>query len=76
LRDLLLLKRAGDHAVRLAAAVEDGVRDRAHQADVAAAVDQAEAALGQQAAEGRGGVGERRIDTGVGAAVDRDRRWL
>ena len=63
MRDLLLLKRAGDHAVRLAAAIEDGGGDGAHQADVAAAVDQADAALGQQSAEGRGGGGEGRIGT-------------
>ena len=72
--DLLGGERAGDHAVRFAPGVEHGVRYGAHQADVTAAVDQADAALRKHAAEGGGGCGERRSVARIRAAVDCDRR--
>ena len=46
------------------------IGDRAHQADRAAAIDQADVVLGQDAAEGAGGFDEFRIAAGAGAAID------
>jgi hypothetical protein len=60
----------GDHADHFAAGFEHGVGDDAHQADVAAAVDEAEAFAGDALAEGDGCGCIAGIVAGVGAAVD------
>ena len=52
--------------------LEDGVGDRAHQPDVAAAVDEAEAAAGDRRSEPLGVVEELRRSTDVGSAEDPD----
>ena len=58
--------------VTRAAVVEHGVGDRAHHADAAAAIDQADAVLGEDCAEGAGGLHEGRVGAGAGAAIDAD----
>ena len=58
--------------VDLAAVVEHGVAPVAHHADGAAAIDQADAVLGQDRAEGAGGLDEGRVGARPGAAIDAD----
>ena len=72
-RDLPVGQLLRDHAGDLAAGLEHGVGDDAHQADVAAAVDQADAFAGQAVAQGDGAFGVGRLAAGVGAAIDADR---
>ena len=62
-RDLLLLKRTGDHAVGHAAVGQHGVGNDAHQAGLATAVHQADIAAREQAAERHGRFGERGISS-------------
>ncbi|MGY4360607.1 hypothetical protein ACVW0J_007100 [Bradyrhizobium sp. i1.7.7] len=59
---------AGDGA----AVIEHGGRDRAHQAERAAAIDQADIALGESLAERLGAFGEAGIGSWAGAAIDAD----
>ncbi len=67
------VRNVGDDAGDLAAVVERASRDRAHQAERAAAIDQADAVLGKGRAEAlwppstKFGIG-----TGTGAAIDAD----
>jgi hypothetical protein len=63
MRDLLLLKRTGDHAIGHATACQRRVGDDAHQAGLAAAVHQADITTREQAAEGRRRIGERGISS-------------
>ena len=58
---------------RLAAVVEDGFGDRAHQADRAAAVDEPHAVLGEDFAELLRGLDERRVGARARSAIDADR---
>jgi hypothetical protein len=51
--DLLVDERLGDHSDHLAARRAARARHRAHQPDVAAAVDQSEAGAGDRGADGR-----------------------
>src|SRR5690606_29551542 len=62
-----------DHAHHLAAALQHGIGDDAHQADVAAAVDQLQALAGDAVAHGHGSFGVDRLAAGIGAAIDADR---
>lgn len=52
--------------------IEGGFRDRAHQADRAAAVDQAHVVVGKGLAECDGSFNEAGIVTGAGAAINTD----
>ncbi len=68
---------AGDHAARddadhLAAGGESGVGQDAHEADVTAAIDDGEAALGEDGAAAPGGGGIFGQGAGAGTAVDAD----
>src|SRR5690606_27856759 len=69
-RDLPVDQLLRDHADDFAASFEHRIGDDAHQADVAAAVDQRDAVAGHARAEvaGEGGIGG--VVAGVGAAVD------
>src|SRR6201999_1651178 len=60
---------AGDHA----AMIEHGGCDRAHQAERAAAIDQADCVLGENLAERAGGFHEVGVGARTGAAIDADR---
>ena len=62
-----------DDAERAAAGGGGRARDRAHQPDVAGAVDQAKAGGRERAAELVGGVGVGGVGAGAGAAEDADR---
>jgi hypothetical protein len=62
-----------DHADDLTAVRQHGVRDDAHQADVAAAVHQGDAVSGEACAECFRLRGVSRIVAGIGTAVDADR---
>ena len=68
--DLGPLQELGDHADHLAAVLDDGVGEDAHQPDVAAAVDEADLAAGQRRAEAGGRLREGRRGARVGAAED------
>ena len=68
----LVASGLGDHADDPAAAFEDRVGDDPHQADPAAAVDQAQAPIGQDRADPAGGLDVFRIRPRRGAAVDAD----
>ena len=56
----------------MAAIVQHGAGDRAHQADIAAAIDEPDAGLGDVAAERFRGLGEDRVGPESGAAIDAD----
>src|SRR5690606_14335664 len=71
--DLPVGQLLGDHAGDLAAGGQHRVGDGAHQADVAAAIDQAQAFLGDAVAEGDGALGIGGLGAGIGAAIDTDR---
>src|SRR5690606_9919875 len=73
MRDFPVHELLGDDADHFAAGGQRGVGDDAHQADVAAAVDQGQAFLRQAGAQLRRALGVRRPRAGVGAAVDADR---
>jgi hypothetical protein len=62
-RDLLRLKRTGDHAVGHTAACQHRVGDDAHQAGLATAVHQADITACEHVAEGRRRFGERGISS-------------
>ncbi len=61
-----------DDADHRGAGFEGGVGDDAHQADAAAAEDQTEPALAEQAPDIPGGLGVGGVVAGAGAAEDRD----
>ena len=63
-------QEVGDDARHIAAMVENGLGDGAHQADIAAAIDQIDAALGHLAAQCRRSFGENGIVAEAGAAID------
>src|SRR5690606_3583679 len=63
----------GNHSDHFAAALQHRVSDDAHQADVAAAVDQLQAVVRDAVAKRHGAFGVGRLAAGVGAAVDADR---
>ena len=63
---------ARDDADHFAAGFQRGIGDGAHQADVAAAVDQLQAVGGDASAEGDGVFGINGLVAGIGAAVDAD----
>ena len=71
-RALALGQEVRDDAGDLAAVVEHGFGKLAHQADRAAAVDQADAVLRQDFAEGAGGLDEGGVGSRAGAAIDAD----
>ena len=52
--------------------IEHGFGDRAHQADRAAAIDEADVVLGKALPERDGGFHEAGIGPGAGAAIDAD----
>ncbi len=54
----------------MAAGGEHGVREEAHQADAAAAVDELDISFGEKSAEGLGGEAVVGAVAGSGAAVD------
>jgi hypothetical protein len=64
-RNLLRLQGPRDHAVHLAALAQRGVREHPHQPDVPAAVDQPDAAAGQQPPQRIGRRREPGIATGA-----------
>lgn len=64
-----LLRNDAGH---LAAGGQDRIGDGAHQADVAAAVDQAQAVAGDALAQRRGAFDVDGLVAGIGAAVDAD----
>ena len=72
MRDLAVHERLRDDADDAAAALERRVGERAHQADVRAAVDELDPALGEPVAEvgGGGAVGE--VCARAGAREDAD----
>ncbi len=63
----------GHDADHLAAPVEDGIGDDTHEADAAAAEDQAHVALGQKSAEFGGGFAVNAVETLLGAAINAER---
>ena len=70
--DLLLAQRPRDHAVDLAAGFERGIGDDAHQPDGAAAIDQRQAAPGDDRAHGAGALGMDGVMARARAAEDTD----
>ncbi|MCY1246547.1 hypothetical protein D9M72_597880 [compost metagenome] len=71
--DFLLHQRVGDDADGAAAVCHHGVGDDAHQAHLAAAVHQRQAAFGQGAAEQARAFGVFRTVAGAGPAIHADR---
>ena len=65
MRDLAVDERLRDHAGHPAAALERRVGDRAHQADVGAAVDELDPAVGQPVAEVARGGAVREVRSGL-----------
>ena len=70
--DLLVGEVAGDDADDGAFVLEDGVGDLAHQADVTAAVDEVDVALGEQFSQRSGGFGVLGFGPVGGTAIDGD----
>ena len=71
MRDLVIDQRLRDDAIGLAAAVEHGVGDDAHQPEPAAAIDEVDPAP-PSSRRGRAALGEGRVATRGGAAIDRE----
>src|SRR5581483_814242 len=69
---LALAEEAGNDAGDVAAVLESGARDLAHEAEAAAAIDQPDARGGEDAAERAGGLGEGGVQSRAGAAIDAD----
>ncbi|KAG0924304.1 hypothetical protein G6F31_019162 [Rhizopus arrhizus] len=63
---------ARDHAGHFTAGGKYGVGHGSHQADVAAAVHQAQAVAGDAVTQGNGALGIGRLAASVGATVDAD----
>jgi aryl-alcohol dehydrogenase-like predicted oxidoreductase len=70
--DLAVDQRLRHDADRLAARGQHGVGDHAHQADLAAAVDEPDAARGELGGEGAGAVGVGGIGARIRTGVDAD----
>jgi hypothetical protein len=70
--DFALDQGARDDAGGFAAEAQDLVRDHAHQADLAAAVDEGDVVFDQYACQHAGGVGIQGLGAIRGAAVDGD----
>ena len=66
------LEARGNDAEGFATGGQGGIGDHAHQADLATAVDQGEAALGEGPSEVRGRFGEDRRGAGLGTTEDTD----
>ena len=71
-RDLAALEEGGNDAEDLAACCQGGVGGDAHEADIAAAVDEADACLAEALAEGLGGGAESGVVAEAGATEDGD----
>ena len=72
MRDLAVDERLRDHAGHAAAALERGVGERAHQADLGAAVDELDPAVGQPVADVAGGGAVREVRSGARPGEDAD----
>lgn len=70
--DFALFEKFRDDASDFAAMIDNGACDRAHEADIAAAIDEADAGFSQVNAEFAGDTGENRIGAVAGAAIDAD----
>ena len=70
--DFALFEKFRDNACDFAAMIEDRAGDGAHEADIAAAIDEADAGFSHVDAEFAGDIGENRIRAVAGAAIDAD----
>ena len=70
--DFALFEKFRDNACDFAAMIEDRAGDGAHQADIAATIDEADAGFSHVDAEFAGNIGENRIRAVAGAAIDAD----
>lgn len=66
------LEEAGDDSSYVTAGGEGGIGDGAHEAGAAAAVDEGDAALGQERSQMSGGLGVVWVDAAAGGAEDTD----
>src|SRR5205807_1434786 len=65
-------EKVGDDAGHTAAVIEHGGRQCTHQSDRAAAIDKADAVLGEYFSQGNGGFDKAGVCAGAGAAIDTD----
>ena len=70
--DFALFEKFRDNACDFAAMIEDRAGNGAHQADIAATIDEADAGFSHVDAEFAGDIGENRIGAVAGAAIDAD----
>lgn len=70
--DFALFEKFRDDACDFAAMIESSACESSHEADIAAAIDKADARFGQMDAELAGRAGENRIGAVAGTAIDAD----